>query len=52
MGKTKKVRKPYHTSDKKRVFNKKDKLFGQVKLVFLIGSVVVIGVLVISKINS
>ena len=51
MGKNKKTRKPYDSSLSKKHFGKNDKLFGQIKLIFMFSVVIIIGVLVISKIN-
>ena len=52
MPKRKKIRKPYNTDLKKPVFNQNDRMFGKLKIVFLLSTVVFIGFLVISKINS
>ena len=52
MPKRKKVRKHYNANLKKQTFNQNDRTLGKIKVLFLLVSVAVVGVLVISKINS
>jgi len=52
MAKRKRTRKQYDSSLTKQKFDKNDKLLGRLKIVFLFLIVIVVGVVVISKINS